>query len=102
MTYDILAMSGGAKLYSQLSALYSFVTDSDGPVTQGMREAYADWAQELGGAEGMAGVGRRDRAAQRRLARAGGAACRRAGCGEEEKGLSLRSRLRCKDRVRRF
>ena len=47
MAYDILAMKGGAKLYSQLSALYSFVTESDGIVTQGMREAYADWSKEL-------------------------------------------------------
>lgn len=47
VAYDILAMKGGAKLYSQLSALYSFVTESDGPVAQGMREAYADWSREL-------------------------------------------------------
>jgi len=51
VAYDILAMKGGAKLYSQLSALYSFMTESDGIVTQGMREAYADWSKELKAAQ---------------------------------------------------
>src|SRR5262249_17485714 len=40
VTYDILAMKGGAKLYSQLGQLYEFAKDSDGVVTQGMREVY--------------------------------------------------------------
>src|SRR5207248_861485 len=47
VTYDILAKKGGAKLYSQLAPLYDAVKDSDGPVTQGMREVYADNAKEL-------------------------------------------------------
>jgi hypothetical protein len=47
VTYDILARKGGAKLYSQLAPLYDTVKDSDGPVTQGMREVYADNAKEL-------------------------------------------------------
>lgn len=47
VTYDILAKKGGAKLYSQLAPLYDLVKDSDGPVTQGMREVYADNAKEL-------------------------------------------------------
>jgi photosystem II stability/assembly factor-like uncharacterized protein len=47
VTYDILARKGGAKLYSQLVPLYDAVKDSDGPVTQGMREVYADNAKEL-------------------------------------------------------
>ena len=42
VTYDILAMKGGAKLYSQLGQLYEFAKDSDGPVTQGMREVYQE------------------------------------------------------------
>jgi hypothetical protein len=47
VTYDILAMKGGAKLYSQLAPLYAAANDSDGPVTQGMREVYASLAKEL-------------------------------------------------------
>ncbi len=47
VTYDILAMKGGAKLYSQLAPLYDVVRDSDGPVSQGMREVYAEHAKEL-------------------------------------------------------
>ncbi len=47
VTYDILARKGGAKLYSQLAPLYDWVKDADGPVTQGMREVYAEDAKEL-------------------------------------------------------
>jgi hypothetical protein len=47
VTYDILAIKGGAKLYSQLAPLYASANDSDGPVTQGMREVYADLTKEL-------------------------------------------------------
>lgn len=46
VTYDILAMKGGAKLYSQQAALYETVKDGDGPVTQGMREVYEDQQRE--------------------------------------------------------
>jgi hypothetical protein len=47
VSYDILAMKGGAKLYSQQSFLYSTVMDGDGPVTQGMREVHDDQRREL-------------------------------------------------------
>jgi photosystem II stability/assembly factor-like uncharacterized protein len=47
VSYDILAMRGGAKLYSRLIQLYGFAGDSDGVPTQGMREVYADQAKEL-------------------------------------------------------
>jgi len=47
VTYDILAMPGGAKLYSRLSPLYSAVTDGDGRPTQGMRDVYAVLKGEL-------------------------------------------------------
>src|SRR5439155_15403364 len=46
VTYDILAMKGGAKLYSQLAALYETVKDGEGPVNQGMREVYEDQHRE--------------------------------------------------------
>ena len=49
VTYDILAMKGGAKLYSQLAPLYYAVNQSEGPVTQGYREVYAELAKELQG-----------------------------------------------------
>jgi photosystem II stability/assembly factor-like uncharacterized protein len=47
VTYDILAFKGGAKLYSQLSSLYSFVSDGEGAPTQGMTDVYADYSKEL-------------------------------------------------------
>ncbi|MBM4071164.1 MAG: glycosyl hydrolase [Planctomycetes bacterium] len=45
VTYDILAL--GSKLYSKQGALYEWLKDSDGPVTQGMREVHAELAREL-------------------------------------------------------
>ena len=47
VVYDILAMKGGAKLYSRLSPLIDFVTDGDGAPTQGAREVFADQKREL-------------------------------------------------------
>jgi photosystem II stability/assembly factor-like uncharacterized protein len=47
VAYDILAQKGGAKLYSQLTALYDWCGDSDGPITQGMKEVYAEHHKEL-------------------------------------------------------
>jgi photosystem II stability/assembly factor-like uncharacterized protein len=47
VTYDILAQKGGAKLYSQLTFLYSTLLDGDGAPPQGVREVYADHAREL-------------------------------------------------------
>ncbi len=51
VSYDILAQKGGAKLYSQLGALYSFASDGDGPPTQGMRQLADDLEKELGDLE---------------------------------------------------
>jgi hypothetical protein len=45
--YDILAMPGGAKLYSRLAPLYSWAHDGDGRPTQGMREVHAELRREL-------------------------------------------------------
>jgi photosystem II stability/assembly factor-like uncharacterized protein len=47
VVYDILAMKGGAKLYSRLSDLFSTAMEPDGLPTQGMREVYAAQRQEL-------------------------------------------------------
>jgi photosystem II stability/assembly factor-like uncharacterized protein len=47
ISYDILAMPGGAKLYSRLAPLYSWAHDGDGRPTQGMREVYAELKKEL-------------------------------------------------------
>ena len=47
VTYDILAMRGGAKLDPRLSPLLDWATDADGPPTQGMREVYATQHAEL-------------------------------------------------------
>jgi hypothetical protein len=47
VVYDILAQKGGAKLYSQLAVLHDWVGDSDGPITQGMKEVYLDHHKEL-------------------------------------------------------
>jgi photosystem II stability/assembly factor-like uncharacterized protein len=45
--YDILAQKGGAQLYSKLITLYGFVMDSDGPITQGIREVYQEEKSEF-------------------------------------------------------
>jgi hypothetical protein len=45
--YDLLAHRGGAKLYSQLSALFGAMAGSDGLPTQGMRELHAEQTREL-------------------------------------------------------
>jgi hypothetical protein len=47
VTYDILAQPGGAKLYSQLSPLFDFAKEGDGPPTQGVRELYTQFHSEL-------------------------------------------------------
>lgn len=47
VTYDILAMKGGAKLYSQLVPIYNTLMESDAGLTQGVREVYAEHAKEL-------------------------------------------------------
>jgi photosystem II stability/assembly factor-like uncharacterized protein len=51
VAYDILAQKGGAQLYSQLVLLYEFADDSDGPITQGMRETFAEQVKVLAGYE---------------------------------------------------
>ncbi|HEX3150433.1 MAG TPA: hypothetical protein VHR66_20310 [Gemmataceae bacterium] len=47
VVYDILAQKGGAKLYSQLSALLDFASDGEGPPTQGMKELAEEFEKEL-------------------------------------------------------
>ena len=47
VSYDVLAMRGGAKLYSRLSPLFDFVKGGDGAPTQGTKEVYAAQKQEL-------------------------------------------------------
>src|SRR5262249_38068094 len=47
VTYDILAQPGGAKLYSQLSPLFDYAKEGDGPPTQGMRDVYAEYTRDL-------------------------------------------------------
>ncbi|HXG09502.1 MAG TPA: hypothetical protein VNK04_06905 [Gemmataceae bacterium] len=47
VVYDILALPGGARLYSQLTFLLEALKDSDGAPTQGIREQYAERRQEL-------------------------------------------------------
>lgn len=47
VSYDILAQKGGAQLYSRLGILFDWAHDSDGPVTQGMREVFAEDSQLL-------------------------------------------------------
>jgi hypothetical protein len=47
VSYDILAQKGGAQLYSQLIGLFEMSQNSDGPVTQGMREVSAEEGRRL-------------------------------------------------------
>ena len=47
VVYDILAMKGGARLYSRLSPLLSSVVEGDGAPSQGMREVHGELRCEL-------------------------------------------------------
>ena len=51
VTYDILAMRGGSRLYSRLSPLVDFANEGRGAPTQGMREVHAAQRRELEGYE---------------------------------------------------
>jgi hypothetical protein len=51
VTYDILAMKGGAKLYSRMVPFFNVVTAGDGAPTQGQREVYEAMSAELAGLE---------------------------------------------------
>jgi photosystem II stability/assembly factor-like uncharacterized protein len=54
ISYDILAMQGGAMLYSRFSPLFEFVKDGNGAPTQGMRELLAALKQDLDRSEAEA------------------------------------------------
>jgi hypothetical protein len=47
ISYDLLALRGGAKLYSHLCTLLGSIMGSDGAPTQGMRDSYAENDREL-------------------------------------------------------
>ncbi len=47
VSYDVLAMKGGAKLYSRLSPLFDFTKGGDGAPTQGAKDVFAAQKQEL-------------------------------------------------------
>jgi photosystem II stability/assembly factor-like uncharacterized protein len=47
VTYDILAMKGGTRLYSKLAPLYSWADEGDGRPTAAMLEMNAEHAREL-------------------------------------------------------
>jgi photosystem II stability/assembly factor-like uncharacterized protein len=47
IVYDILALKGGAQLYSQLAWLLELLKDSDGKPTQGVKEVYEEQALVL-------------------------------------------------------
>ncbi|HEX7182816.1 MAG TPA: glycosyl hydrolase [Thermoanaerobaculia bacterium] len=49
ISYDILAMKGGAKLYSRMSPFFGWIIDGSGAPTEGMREVFAVQKQELDG-----------------------------------------------------
>ena len=52
VVYDILAMRGGARLYSRLSPLQAFAIEGSGPPTGGMQQVLADQEKELAALEG--------------------------------------------------
>jgi len=47
VTYDILAMRGGTRLYSRLSPLIGFVSDGAGAPTQGVRDVFEAEARSI-------------------------------------------------------
>ena len=54
VTYDILAMRGGTRLYSRISPLIGFASTGDGAPTQGVREVSAEQMKELAAFEAEA------------------------------------------------
>jgi hypothetical protein len=48
VVYDILAMRGGARLYSRLSPLQGWSMEASGPPTAGMTQVLAEQEKELG------------------------------------------------------
>lgn len=64
ISYDILAMKGGAMLYSRLSPFLNWAGEGNGAPTQGMREVFAEQVKELEGLESeLAGLLGQDLAA---------------------------------------
>jgi len=55
VVYDLHSDPKGARLYAQLVGLYSFAIDSDAPVTQGLRDTFAEESKELREYEGELG-----------------------------------------------
>src|SRR6185295_5541175 len=51
IAYDVLAMKGGAKLYSRLSPLLNWSDRGNGPPTEGMQQVFAAQLEELNGYE---------------------------------------------------
>jgi hypothetical protein len=49
ISYDVLAMKEGAKLYSRLSPFFGWINNGSGAPTEGMREVFAAQKQELDG-----------------------------------------------------
>jgi photosystem II stability/assembly factor-like uncharacterized protein len=47
VTYDVLAMKGGARLYSRMAPFFDWVKEGDGEPTQGMEQVFAGQQQEL-------------------------------------------------------
>jgi hypothetical protein len=47
IVYDILAMRGGARLYSRLAPLQMWAVEGEGPPTAGMQQVLAAHEQEL-------------------------------------------------------
>lgn len=47
IAYDVLAMKGGAMLYSRLSPLFEFAKGGDGPPTQGAKNVFAAVKKDL-------------------------------------------------------
>ncbi|MDQ3070429.1 MAG: glycosyl hydrolase [Acidobacteriota bacterium] len=54
VSYDILAMRGGTRLYSRISPLIGFASAGDGAPTQGVRDVSADQMKELAAFEAEA------------------------------------------------
>jgi photosystem II stability/assembly factor-like uncharacterized protein len=53
VSYDILAMKGGTRLYSRLAPLMDWITAGSGAPTSGMRQVFAEQDKELAGYAGQ-------------------------------------------------
>ena len=99
VTYDILAMKGGAQLYSRLVPLFEAVAEGDGAPTRGQRQVYETLSAELQHSERVSRHAGHGRGGAQRAGRQAVDGVRH---GEVGRGRARRRRNRRRARPARF